>query len=127
MTMVFAYYNLRRKLFSVKALEGSHKGLVIAHEPIVEMSNCTFKVSQAGRKRVLATRRKNVHAGIQGHLIGYPSRAVTLEKALEGHGFAFNIARYNPYKYDTFVDEDGDPVLQAKNVVLTANYVLFRD
>jgi len=123
---VQVYYNLRRKLFSVKALSGELKGRVIAHAPIVELDNCIFKVSQAGRKRVLATRQKNVHAGIEGNLVGFPSQERVVGKALEGNGFAFGIARYNPYKYETFVDESGDPVLSAQTAVLTKNYVLFR-
>ena len=62
----FVYFNLHRKVWSIKALEGEHKGRVIAHSSMVEMSDCSFKVSEAGRQRVLRDKRKNVHAGIVG-------------------------------------------------------------
>ena len=61
---VFVYYNLHRKVWSVKALEGENKGRVIAHRDMVVLRNPEGKVSQAGRKRVLQEQRKNVHAGI---------------------------------------------------------------
>jgi hypothetical protein len=46
---VFVYFNLHRKCWSVKALEGPSKGRVIQHTDDIILSNCTFKVSEAGR------------------------------------------------------------------------------
>jgi hypothetical protein len=89
---VAVYFNLHKKVFSVKALTGQLKGLVIYHSDYVELTNCTFKVSQAGRNRVLLENRKNVHAFVVGDL-------ATLDYS-EPSG---EIATYNPYKYNTFV------------------------
>jgi hypothetical protein len=91
---VFVYYNLRKHVWSVKALEGPDKGRVIAHNRYVILRNAYGKVSQAGRERVLREKRKNVHAGIVGEMdfgtaVGIPQ---TLYKVT-----------YNPYKYDSFV------------------------
>ena len=63
---VFIYFNLHRKCFSVKALEGAKKGRVVAHVNDAIVYNPTFKVSEAGRQRVLRERKKNVHAGVVG-------------------------------------------------------------
>jgi hypothetical protein len=103
---VFVYFNLHRKCFSVKALEGSCKGRVIDHLNGLTLANATFKVSEAGRQRVLQEKRKNVHAGVVGTLVNYdpnPMLRVT----------------YNPYKGSNFVlCGTGDPILAASTVTL---------
>lgn len=91
---VFVYYNLHRKVWSVKALEGPQKGRVVAHRDMVMLRDPQGKVSQAGRKRVLEEQRKNVHAGIVGTWLpdGWPRLSVCWDEIT-----------YNPYKYDSFV------------------------
>lgn len=90
---VFVYYNLHKSVFSVKALEGTHKGRVIAHSRTVWLADAISKVSEAGRQRVLLERKKNVHAGIVGRLAA----------GLGDGQFIFDELTYNPYKYETFV------------------------
>ena len=58
---VFIYYNLHRRCWSVKALEGENKGTVIAHCESALLSGCVMKVSEKGRQRVLREKKKNVH------------------------------------------------------------------
>lgn len=95
---VFVYYNLHRHVWSIKALEGPQKGLVIGHSDTVLLQDAQGKVSEAGRKRVLRDRRKNVHAGITGTLVH-----------TGGEGFFPGLeVTYNPYKYTTFVYKDVD-------------------
>jgi len=53
------YRNLRKNCFSIR-----YKGKVIAHETDIIASQVSFKVSEAGRQRVLRTKQKNVHAVI---------------------------------------------------------------
>lgn len=65
---VFMYFNLHRLCWSLKALEGPNAGRVVAHAASVRLTGCRFRVSEAGRQRVLAEKRKNVHAGIVGTL-----------------------------------------------------------
>ena len=105
---VFVYYNLHKKCFSVKALEGEKKGRVVAHADQIELFDVQFKVSQAGRQRVLKERKKNVHAGAVGQWVA----------GIEGIGTpALNDAvevTYNPYKYESFVRRnDETPVHRA--------------
>ena len=94
---VFVYWNLHKKTWSIKAMEGPKKGLVVGHSPLVFLAKATPKVSQAGRERVLREKRKNVHAGIVGELVSM-SRAPVPEGAME--------ITYNPYKYRTFVSKE---------------------
>jgi len=47
-------------------MEGEHKGKVIDHVLGLALKDATFKVSRAGRERVIREQRKNVHAGVQG-------------------------------------------------------------
>ena len=101
---VFVYYNLHKKLFSVRAMEGSQKGRVIAHLEKLTLWDCAFKVSEAGRQRVLREQRKNVHAGVLG-IWGGKDR--TIDKS-------WTKVTYNPYKYKTFVTVKGKkPVYSA--------------
>ncbi len=95
---VFVYFNLHRKCLSVKALEGEHKGRVIAHASSVGLINCTFKVSEAGRQRVLREKRKNVHAGVVGHLFEMGN-----DHAVDIMSRIADPIKYNPYKFASFV------------------------
>ena len=106
---VFVYYNLHRHLFSVRALQGTFKGKVIAHAKEVFLTDCTFKVSEKGRQRVLSEKQKNVHAGVSGILSFTPPAEKTFQKEIT----------YNPYCYSQFVvKENEEPIFVAKEVYL---------
>jgi hypothetical protein len=114
---VFVYYNLHKHLWSVKALEGEHKGRVIAHREFIILQACRFKVSQAGRQRVLRERRKNVHAGVTGRVLGNVTD-------MELHNTLHRVeVTYNPYKYDSFVckEDTNQKVVAAEYVVMNAD------
>jgi hypothetical protein len=100
---VFVYWNLHRKCFSVKSLEGRDKGRVIAHVPSIMLYRATFKVSEAGRQRVLREKRKNVHAGVAGEwLEGWKPECIGER------------VRYNPYEAAHFATAVlGTPVRTA--------------
>ena len=105
---VFVYYNLHKKLFSVKALEGPNKGRVIAHRTELNLGNVTFKVSEAGRQRVLREQRKNVHAGVVGEWYG------TVQPMDNG-----TPVTYNPYRFTSFVVADTlQPIHHAREAHL---------
>ena len=95
------YFNLRKNLFSVR-----QNGLVVAHKRFILLEDAVFKVSQAGRARVLREKRKNVHAMVKG--------IVSKQFVDKYDGLAY----YNPYKTETFVDAKGNPLLGAKFVGL---------
>ena len=109
---VFVYFNLHKKMFSVKALEGDRKGRVIAHAARLTLKDVTFKVSEAGRQRVLRERKKNVHAGVVGQWDGSLDAAIAAENDIS--------VTYNPYAYDSFVLRDKElPIHWASSAYLT--------
>jgi hypothetical protein len=111
---VFVYFNLHKKLWSVRALEGEHKGRVIQHAASLCLADCTFKVSEAGRQRVLREKRKMVHAGVVG----------TMRNALPRGRAVSRRVTYSPYKFNTFVDADTfEPQHAADWVVFGARVV----
>lgn len=94
---VQVYFNLHKKVYSVK---DKKSGLVIAHVNKIDLGDVDFKVSQAGRKRVLAEKRKNVHAVVEGTILAYN----TFCKDMQG-------ITYNPYVNESFViRKDNKPV-----------------
>jgi len=100
-TKVEVYWNLHQNVYSVRARSGEQRGRVIAHVEDFTLTNVTFSVSQAGRERVLAEGRKNVHAFVRGEWAG-PTE-VKMWKVT-----------YNPYRYETFVRaSDESSVLSA--------------
>jgi hypothetical protein len=130
---VFVYYNLHTSKWSIKALEGEHKGLVIGHASIVKLDNVSPKVSQKGRERVLKTKRKNVHAGLVGDLSGVSCvrwiKGVSYcavdawpkdgKELIEGLHKSRGVITYNPYKYESFVSAtDERAFLSAEYVIM---------
>ena len=108
---VFVYYNLHRKCWSVKAMEGPRKGFVVAHEHFLILKDCTYKVSEAGRQRVLRTKRKAVHAGIVGTLVR--------NENLKGR---CDRVSYNPYKGPDFVKvDDGSPIKASTYAAMSSD------
>lgn len=114
---VFVYFNLHRKCLSVKALEGSYKGKVIAYADSIVLHSCTFKVSEAGRQRVLRERKKNVHAGVVGTICCMND--THFSGVLSAIG---SPVKYNPYKYTSFVHAVNEtPVHEARHVAIVAS------
>lgn len=108
----FCYYNLHKHVFSLKNVK---TGLVdkSRYTNTVKIENCTLKVSQSGRQKVLKEKRKNVHAGIVGNVLSTDESL--LNDDLEG----YTELTYNPYLYDSFVvKETGKPVKTASVVYL---------
>ena len=99
---VKVYWNLHRNCYSVQ-----QNGLVVCHADKIELKYANFKVSEAGRQRVLKERKKNVHAFVTGYLYDGD----------EERRYDISIV-YNPYKYDSFRLRYSDRV-----AVLTADFV----
>jgi hypothetical protein len=100
-TKVEIYWNLHKKVFSVRARSGEQRGRVIAHVNWFVLKNVSFVVNEAGRARVLQEKRKNVHAFVRGEWEN-DSNAIMSK------------VTYNPYVNTTFVKAiDGRPVRSA--------------
>lgn len=107
---VEVYRNLHNGKMSVRDCK-THR--VIAHVDNITLAGVGFRVSKAGRERVLREGRKNVHAFVSGKVVSFegatPYKGRDLNEyiweggknlLLAGDG---RIATYNPYKYDSFV------------------------
>lgn len=110
---VFVYFNLHKKCFSIKALEGDRKGRVVAHSDTVLLEGCKLMVSEAGRQRVLREKRKNVHAGVTGVWIN----ADRAESHFEFLSMVGRQVTYNPYKYSSFVIKATEQSVDKADVV----------
>jgi len=116
---VFVYFNLHKRVFSVKALEGAEKGRVIGHRTSLAIYSPVFKVSEAGRQRVVREKRKNVHAGV----VGFLTAPYDWTKEL----VEWTPVLYNPYVFSSFVTPRGKPVHKSQfarmNIVNGIPYV----
>lgn len=98
---VRVYRNLHKGCFSVQGADGR----VAGHVQTIVLRDVKFVVRPAGRKKVLETKRKNVHAFAVGVPISFLDHAPVIQTGKR--------VSYNPYKAPTFVDEDNNPVLTA--------------
>ena len=117
MSKVYVYFNLHKKTFSIRSCDTKK---VIGYSDSVVLSNVTFKVSEAGRKRVLQEKRKNVHAGVEGVLFAFDNKEFNYRPT------EMKEATYNPYLYKSFVDkETKEPITQADTVFLKDKRILY--
>lgn len=63
---VEVYRNLIKSCYSIR-----QNGKVVGHADSVCLKDCFFMVNQNGRKRVVETGRKNVHAYISGFISNF--------------------------------------------------------
>jgi hypothetical protein len=116
---VKVYWNLHRKCYSVV-----QNRLVVCHAQYIKLENVTFKISEAGRQRVIKEQRKNVHAYMIGTL------SPKLFRITGSHALT-----YNPYVNNCFVirkslsplppyDLQGTEVHEATHVIAVVNHSL---
>lgn len=90
-------------------------GKVVGHTRGIHLKDCYFVVNQAGRRRVVETGHKNVHAWVKGFIKKSPAR-IALGLPLNG--------RYDPRTCERFmVKQDGEwrPVICALEAELSAH------
>ena len=121
---VEVYRNLHKDCFSVRK-----RGKVIGYiyddglhfrDTEMHLTDVKFVVQPGGRARVLRELKKNVHAVIRGIVtpFGGLQREVLRRKCRKR-------LTYNPYNMDSFQDEDGNAVYDAKNVIISKGVVYF--
>jgi hypothetical protein len=108
----YIYWNIHKECFSVR-----YRGKVIGHHTAILAKNATFSVSQNGRERVLREKSKNVHAFVVAEKIctGFDAFSSYEEQVDPTE------VKYNPYKYSTFVDSNGDEITKAVAVYMAAD------
>lgn len=96
---VWAYRNLMRTDGVWYSL--MQRGLVVAHAREVVLSSARFVVREGGRRRVVASGVKNVHAFVVGRLFAQPAGSFSVPGASALRG------RYNPRELTSFVYDAG--------------------
>ena len=121
MPKVAIYRNLRKNCLSIQSRERVDYWKVIAYCKSIFVKRPKFTVREKGRLKVLEESRKNVHAFIVGEC---PSLKLWSSlRDIKMGGNSTTKVFYNPYKYSTFVDKDGNPVHKARAVVVNTNYI----
>jgi hypothetical protein len=106
---VRVHFNLHKRDWSVVAMDGPMKGKVIERADGLTLTDCTFKVSEASRLKVLEHKVRSVHAWIHGRI------AQTTSPDPEATEF-----NYNPYRASTFtVRGTWAPIHAARTVWFT--------
>lgn len=97
------YRNLHKKgvVYSVQ-----HKGKVIAYTSDLILRDVKFVVRKKGQEKVRESKRKNVHAFITG-IMPDATYAPYFDHTQD-------IAYYNPYTCDTFVNSEKKPIHTAE-------------
>lgn len=108
---VYVYRNLHKQCWSVRDCKTKR---VVAHLDCLTLRNAKFKVSEAGRQRVLREKKKNVHAGVQGC---FQSGAGILHLYDDSK---FKRVRYDPYKRGDFYLQNGRGINESSRVVFDA-------
>jgi hypothetical protein len=112
---VRVYRNLHKNCFSVK-----QDGLVRCHADNVTLENVKFIVSKAGQRRVRDEKKKNVHAFIEGYVVGTREADNYVDgewsdQEIENGFTNWQRAYYNPYECDGFMNtETGQVYEEAK-------------
>lgn len=107
----YIYRNLRTGTFSLE-----YRQKVIGHPTSIVLENVKFRVSEVGRQRVLAEKKKHVHAKVGGEVIHM------IPQILES--YTKREVYYNPYKTEQFIDKKTkQPVAEARYVLCENNKV----
>ena len=117
MMRVEVYFNLHKKLFSVRDCK---TGRVVHHTHQIWIEDPVFVVRKAGRERVLREKKKNVHAFVRGTWFKVQSDFDV--SRLIDHQACSDEVTYNPYKYDSFVTKhDAKPIDFGRLASLTCS------
>ena len=101
---VYVYFNLHKLVWSVR-----QDGRIAEHTKYIMLKDARFLVGQAGRKKVLREKKKNVHAGISGYIV---------DRVPNVPDFCTTVS-YNPYENETFINFSNEkPILWAPHVVM---------
>ena len=113
---VRVYYNLHKHVWSLQEYI-PRKGWRVRHHVInLVLKDVQFKVSEAGRQRVIREQRKHVHAWAIGTLVTLDTYNWSVDES--------NRISYNPYRNANFM-MNSTPVACAEEVIFTSSKQLF--
>jgi hypothetical protein len=117
-SQTFIYRNLHTKCFSLRKA-----GKVYGYANSILAKDVTFKVSEAGRKRVLETKQKNVHAGILSPEI--ITDFGNVEEEFTREYSQLTKVSYNPYYAGKFFIVESKSFISAAEKVYLTLYGVF--
>ena len=111
------YWNVNLNKYSVRALEGEHKGKVFTYARYAEVIDAEFVVRPSGQKRVRDSGQKHVHAFVRG-LITDDLSSDYAKKML------WRRVRYNPHVDDFFMVQKFSDMSQYKPIDKNMRYAV---
>lgn len=112
------YRNLHRGNFSIQSYLQEKKGYrVTDRASTVILEDCSFKIYESGRQKVIREKRKNVHAYVQPKSYKHLDEELDVSK--------FREIYYNPYDFDLFVYRDTHEKIENLARVLAQDNKLY--
>lgn len=130
----FIYRNLHKRghTYSLRAMEGEHKGRVVGYASSLFVEDAEFRVNETGRQRVIATGHKNVHAGIVGNVTAAHNLETRLPNPMQYEETFYGVGsertsitvKYNPYAHPFFFDaKTKEPVVSSKLLLISGSLI----
>lgn len=120
MKLTRVYFNLHKRKLSIqeKRINDSGKLVwkVVRHADFIFLKDAKFKVSEAGRQKVIKEKKKNVHAFVVGYTLESPKKLLPLNTQVF----------YNPYKFSSFVDGETNPIFGSELVLIQGSKVGYK-
>jgi len=115
---VEVYWNLHKHCWSVRSTKTGRLIPVGCHREYLHLMGVRWVVQPGGRRRVLETGKKNVHAFARGWLLpetgDYSAFLVDAEENMDS-----DAVTYNPFKMETFQNrETGETIRESEKAYL---------
>ncbi len=118
---VEVYKNLHNGLWSVRSKKTKR---ILGHAGTVLLDGVKFKVSESGRKRVIESGQKNVHAFVIGKLVAFDGLVSVVHLDFDD----LHQVRYNPFLFWSFVkSKDETPIYSADGCLMVEGVVYLID
>jgi len=112
------YRNLHKGNFSIQTYLADKKGYRVTDRVSVAiLEDCSFRVYETGRPKVITEKRKNVHAYVESKSYKVINDDVDVSK--------FREIYYSPYDFDSFVYKDSHSRVDKIKSILTYNNKLY--
>jgi hypothetical protein len=112
------YRNLHRGNFSVQTYLQEKKGYRVTDRVSTAiLEDCSFRVYETGRQKVIKEKRKNVHAYVEPKSYRVINGDIDVSK--------FREIYYNPYDFDSFVYKDNLKKAEKVKSILTYDNKLY--
>jgi hypothetical protein len=94
--------------YTIKKISVTERGQKTWHTDYILLRNCYFKINRAERERCLLEQVKNVHAYIEGYIVGEPHPNLTRIERLY----------YNPFRDTCFKTNSCDDVAYRELILI---------